>query len=209
VLAVGDAAFQKKCNDYFKTLKNDGKTVILVTHSMGNVRDYCNKAIVIENGEVIYEGKSEGAVVAYNDLFKSSNLPSDSKVSSDHVKAEVNVAIKQNDIKLNVSIDIEKAIKDPVIAVLFYRGGENVFRWVSDEELDNEIILKANDTYNLSMDVQNIFPVGKYYITVLVRNRNRTVDYGVFDNIASFTVTNETGFQHKVLWRPKVTYKGL
>lgn len=70
VLAVGDAAFKKKSNDYFKTLKNDGKTVILVTHSMSAVREYCNKAIVIEKGKVFYEGDAEGAAKAYLGLFE-------------------------------------------------------------------------------------------------------------------------------------------
>lgn len=70
VLAVGDAAFRKKCNDHFETLKDDKKTVILVTHSMGDVHKYCNKAIVIEKGKIIYEGDNEGAAKAYENLFE-------------------------------------------------------------------------------------------------------------------------------------------
>src|SRR5690606_18844348 len=69
VLAVGDAAFQKKCNDYFRTLKDDGKTVVLVTHSMGAVREYCNKAVVIDDGLVIFEGKPDEASDVYKGLF--------------------------------------------------------------------------------------------------------------------------------------------
>ncbi|KPJ22037.1 ABC transporter ATP-binding protein [Streptococcus phocae subsp. phocae] len=52
VLAVGDEAFQRKCNDYFLERKKSGKTTILVTHDMGAVKKYCNKAILIENGLV-------------------------------------------------------------------------------------------------------------------------------------------------------------
>lgn len=69
VLAVGDAAFQKKCNDYFRTLINDRKTVILVTHNMRAVRDYCNKAIVIEKGKVHFEGEADKAADVYLGLF--------------------------------------------------------------------------------------------------------------------------------------------
>ncbi|WP_049474776.1 ABC transporter ATP-binding protein [Streptococcus parasanguinis] len=50
VLAVGDEAFQRKCNDYFMERKKSGKTTILVTHDMGAVKKYCNKAVLIENG---------------------------------------------------------------------------------------------------------------------------------------------------------------
>lgn len=70
VLAVGDTSFKNKCNEYFASLKNDkSKTVILVTHSMKNVTDYCNKAIVIEKGKVIYRGDAGGAVKSYDSLF--------------------------------------------------------------------------------------------------------------------------------------------
>jgi ABC-2 type transport system ATP-binding protein len=70
VLAVGDAAFKQKCNDYFKTLKDDKKTVILVTHSMSAVRDYCNKAIIIEKGKVRFQGAADEAAKKYLELFK-------------------------------------------------------------------------------------------------------------------------------------------
>ncbi|MGT2667194.1 ABC transporter ATP-binding protein [Streptococcus rifensis] len=52
VLAVGDEAFQRKCNDYFMDRKNSGKTTILVTHDMSAVKKYCNRALLIENGVV-------------------------------------------------------------------------------------------------------------------------------------------------------------
>ena len=45
VLAVGDEAFQRKCNDYFMERKKSGKTTILVTHDMSAVKKYCNKAV--------------------------------------------------------------------------------------------------------------------------------------------------------------------
>lgn len=69
VLAVGDAAFKKKCNEYFKSLSDSGKTVILVTHSMSAVRDFCNKAILIENGKIAFEGAAVDAADKYLELF--------------------------------------------------------------------------------------------------------------------------------------------
>ena len=49
VLAVGDEAFQRKCNDYFQERKKSGKTTILVTHDMGAVKKYCNKAFDVSD----------------------------------------------------------------------------------------------------------------------------------------------------------------
>ena len=52
VLAVGDAAFQQKCADAFHEMKAQGKTIVLVTHSMDTVRTYCDRAMLIDDGTV-------------------------------------------------------------------------------------------------------------------------------------------------------------
>ena len=69
ILAVGDAAFQEKCNQYFASLSKD-QTVILVTHSMENVRRFCDRAILIEQGKIIKEGNPDQVADAYLKLFK-------------------------------------------------------------------------------------------------------------------------------------------
>lgn len=68
VLAVGDAAFQKKCNDYFESLHGN-QTVILVTHSMENVEKFCDRAILIENGEIACQGSPKKVTKAYLELW--------------------------------------------------------------------------------------------------------------------------------------------
>ena len=52
VLAVGDEAFQRKCFEYFASLKKQKKTVILVTHDMASVQRFCTKAMMIDSGEI-------------------------------------------------------------------------------------------------------------------------------------------------------------
>ena len=69
VLAVGDAAFQQKCNNYFSELKNHNQTVVLVTHSMDNVRKFCTRAILIENGEIVKDGDPKKVADAYIKLW--------------------------------------------------------------------------------------------------------------------------------------------
>ncbi len=69
ILAVGDAAFQEKCNQYFASL-DKSQTVILVTHSMENVREFCDRAILIDQGKIIEEGDPEVVADAYLKLFR-------------------------------------------------------------------------------------------------------------------------------------------
>lgn len=69
VLAVGDEAFQRKCRDYFFKAKEEGKTVIIVTHSMESVRMFCSRAILIDEGTVAAEGDPDRVATEYSKLF--------------------------------------------------------------------------------------------------------------------------------------------
>lgn len=65
VLAVGDVAFQKKCFDVFKNYKKQRKTVILVTHAPGSVRDFCDRAVFLKDGILQVQGSVEDVIKAY------------------------------------------------------------------------------------------------------------------------------------------------
>jgi len=67
VLAVGDAQFQKKCLGKMEDVsKNEGRTVIFVSHNMEVVKNLCKKGIVITNGELSYNGGSYESVLNYS-----------------------------------------------------------------------------------------------------------------------------------------------
>jgi lipopolysaccharide transport system ATP-binding protein len=65
ILAVGDLAFQKKCSDRLKRFRDLGKTIILVTQSMVDIRSHCDRAIYLERGQIVYDGDTEEAVRLY------------------------------------------------------------------------------------------------------------------------------------------------
>ena len=70
VLAVGDAAFQQKCFDYFENLKYNKQTVVFVTHDMGAVRRFCSRAIYIEDGKI----KHQGSPIDIADIYTEVNI---------------------------------------------------------------------------------------------------------------------------------------
>jgi len=94
VLAVGDEAFQRKCNDYFMERKQSGKTTILVTHDMSAVKKYCNKAVLIEHGLVKVVGDPDEVANQY-----SFDNAAGQKVSNDDVVVE-NPKITDLQVKL-------------------------------------------------------------------------------------------------------------
>jgi ABC-type polysaccharide/polyol phosphate transport system ATPase subunit len=65
VLAVGDAAFAQKCTDVFRQKRADGRTLVLVTHDMAAVQAFCDRAMLIHDGEQRYLGDPEEAALRY------------------------------------------------------------------------------------------------------------------------------------------------
>lgn len=119
VLAVGDEAFQRKCNDYFMERKQSGKTTILVTHDMSAVKKYCNKAVLIEHGLVKVVGDPDEVANQY-----SFDNAAGQKVSNDDVVVEnpkiTNLQVKlltdniispDQDISFEISYDVNEDIE--------------------------------------------------------------------------------------------------
>lgn len=67
VLAVGDAEFQEKCAEKFRDFRRQGKTVILVSHSMQSVEDMCDQAAWLNQGELRAVGPADATIQAYRD----------------------------------------------------------------------------------------------------------------------------------------------
>jgi ABC-type polysaccharide/polyol phosphate transport system ATPase subunit len=69
ILAVGDVGFQEKCFEKLRRFRNSGKTIILVTHNMDNVRQHCERAILIDHGSILVDGTPDEAVTEFNNLM--------------------------------------------------------------------------------------------------------------------------------------------
>src|SRR6185437_12539905 len=65
ILAVGDIQFQQKCFDRLRRFREMGKTILLVTHSADQVLDYCDRGLVMDKGQVVFNGDARGAAERY------------------------------------------------------------------------------------------------------------------------------------------------
>lgn len=97
ILAVGDAAFQKKCFDKISELKNMNKTVVIVSHDTNNLKKLCDKVIWLSNGKISTEGESEYIISEYMEhVYKNRRV--DNKADLAEYKNE-NKNSKDNDQK--------------------------------------------------------------------------------------------------------------
>ena len=71
VLAVGDMHFQQKCFEVFNQYKKEEKTIVLVTHDMSAVQNYCTRAIFLNEGKIVKDGPAIEVVAAYTEYATS------------------------------------------------------------------------------------------------------------------------------------------
>lgn len=65
ILAVGDQHFQDKCFDKLMELKNSGKTIVIVSHSLGSIKKFCDRAVWLNNGVIAMDGKINEVIEEY------------------------------------------------------------------------------------------------------------------------------------------------
>lgn len=69
ILAVGDAGFRGKCSDRIAAFRKQGKTIILVSHDTHQIQHFCDRVLVIHNGELVADDLPGRAVACYQDLI--------------------------------------------------------------------------------------------------------------------------------------------
>lgn len=122
VLAVGDAKFQQKSQQRMKSFLNKDTTVLFVSHSIGQVRQLCNKAIWLDKGKVVMEGSADHVCNIYEQQVLSKGGPvvsdTDPEIYADNVPADKQIKITFNKpIKFKSSyIELKKG--DEVISTL-------------------------------------------------------------------------------------------
>ncbi len=200
VLAVGDAAFQKKCFDYFMKLKKEKKTVIFVTHDMGAARQYCDRGIMIEKGSIVKAGKMEAVAQAYQKMFNEeiSNVihaePNDERRwGTGKVKAEsVRVSASQTDIKVDVSYRSLQTIEGPVFGFNIYNTrGMNVLEGNTIRKKIRTKAMKKGERAFLTWSLPNVLASDTYYVSVSCCDKSVTEFYDWWNEAAAFIVPRE------------------
>ena len=124
VLAVGDEAFQRKCNDYFLERKKSGLTTILVTHDMNAVKKYCNKAVLIEDGLIKVSGNVDKVANQYS-LDNLKRLKAAQEDSSEEVEEFV------SDLKVNLLSPIQTTPEQSVKFEISYNVKQDIQTYVA------------------------------------------------------------------------------
>jgi ABC-type polysaccharide/polyol phosphate transport system ATPase subunit len=136
ILAVGDVTFQQRCLEKFVEFRADGRTIVLVTHDLGSVRNMCDRAIWLEHGVVTGEGDPSELVDAYTEMMLGENLRgSDGSIR----RGSGEVEITSVELRVNDRPEPVKRFRtgDDVHLVLHYRAKKSIPRPVVGIEIEH------------------------------------------------------------------------
>jgi ABC-type polysaccharide/polyol phosphate transport system ATPase subunit len=180
VLAVGDAAFQQKCADAFHEMKAQGKTIVLVTHEMTTVEEYCDRAMLISDGVVQHLGDPAEVGRHYLQLNFERGSPEDFKVtqaSGDEVRL-LDAWLEDTDgsrltnvehgTRFRLRVELEALRDMPGLGVGFSianADGVGVFDFGIVVEKDNgSTELTAGERIGVRAEVENLLNPGRYFV---------------------------------------------
>lgn len=204
VLAVGDAAFQRKCYDYFMSLKKNKRTVVLVTHDMGAVRQYCNRAVMIEKGEIVEAGKPEVVAQAYQKLFNDER-----EAAADQKKQKTTdvldrwgdgqiladkpvVKVTHDTVSITTTYNANSDVPAPIYGFTVY--GPNGINILEDNTLRSSKKtedLEKGDRVEITWHIPNIFANGNYSVSIASCDQSATRFYDWVNEAGSFVINKE------------------
>lgn len=205
ILAVGDANFQRKCFDYFRGLKGAGVTVIFVTHDMNAVREYCDRAVLIEDSHLIEEGPPAKVAASYTRMFIEEN--NEDGVANKDIKRWGDKAITYTHIEMTQQ-KITTADKEVVIklrAVANQDVEKPIFGFTVKNAAHAELLgtntmiengpiefLKKDETIEIEWHVPNIFNDGTHFVdpAIVYKGGSQVADW--WEEALSFKVFKES-----------------
>jgi ABC-type polysaccharide/polyol phosphate transport system ATPase subunit len=211
VLAVGDAAFQQKCFDQFHRLKQEGKTIVFVTHDMSSVERFCDRAMLLERGKIVSIGEPHAIARAYNELnfgrIAQMSGPGAERLG-DHQAAEIKAAWFENaagdrvatlgqgePLRLCAEFGFHTDVEDPVFA-LHLRNDARHTIFATSTNLHDAYTgqYRAGETVTLRVVMDNWLAGGRYVLTPTIARRGTGTDVlDLREDIAALVVH---GTQH-------------
>ncbi len=220
VLAVGDMKFQEKClNKMSDAARLDGKTILYVSHNMNTIRQLCKRCIVLNKGEVVFEGGVEEAIQVYigssardKAVINLKNIKREGSYVDAAVHMETFEICNHDDClfqyqeKLNCKVTYWSEIDAENVLLrlrVHYIDGTPVTMLTSDKRLT----LKKNQSgeINFVFDLQHIVP-GKYLIGIVMYHMNQYGGDGPLDGLDDFMtieITDSPQFNNQMEWRRK------
>lgn len=178
VLSVGDLNFQQKAKEKIRERKQKGTTIIIVSHDLRTIEDFCDRVVVFDNGKIVRESKTSKALNFY--VGQITRQISQARCSINKVTIES----EASKLKVMVSFSFDKKIINLGIAVAaaVTRKGQNMAAQ-RNYFLSGIIPSRCNLILNT-----NHLPAGDYNVTINITDKDVTKIFAVKENIYPFQI---------------------
>jgi ABC-type polysaccharide/polyol phosphate transport system ATPase subunit len=208
VLAVGDAAFQQKCFDVFNRMREEGRTIVFVTHDMGAVTRFCHRAMLLERGAPVMTGDPRevadryleiafGREVGYEDPDIGSARMGDGSARvvdvwlGDYRAERRAVAPQSEPLTLKALVRFNRAVSDPAMRLmLLNEQRQPVVVATTQQDQDHTGHFQDGDEALFAFSFHNMLAPGRYHTILTITHRGDGMD--VIDRFAgglSFVVS--------------------
>jgi ABC-type polysaccharide/polyol phosphate transport system ATPase subunit len=211
VLAVGDAAFQQKCFDVFNRMRDEGRTIVFVTHDMSAVTRFCHRAMLIERGQIVSIGDPRDVADSYLELAFGRAVGHDeegvgsarmgdgtARVSDvwlgDEPYERQTVAPQAEPLTLKVLITFHADVLDPALSMsLLNEQRQPVVVASTEKDREHTGSFQAGERALFAFSFHNMLAPGRYHPVLTITHRGEGLD--VIDRYAggmSFVVSGVT-----------------
>ncbi|WP_137161900.1 ABC transporter ATP-binding protein [Blastococcus sp. CCUG 61487] len=220
VLSVGDEPFQRKCLDRIRRFQREGRTIVFVSHGLDQVRQLCDRAVLLDHGRQLVDGTPTEAVRAFRDLNQAAEEAEEQKNVDTAAEGNRRVTISDVSVadadgrpvrtlpsgaglQVRFRVDPGRALDDWIVGVAIEDSGGQVV-WGSNSDLQGVVLPELTGE---RQDVTVHFPEmplaeGVYQVSIAVASTgNRTVYHRV-NRLATFRVVTDVVEDGTVHLRP-------
>lgn len=217
VLTVGDQSFQRKSSEKIEQFRREGRTIVVVSHSLGSVQQLCKEVIWLEKGRMMMRGPAAEVIAAYTGGSYTQHAAMDAdfrerwgteEVRIDRIELLNEVGEKIDRIETNGAMSIttqltaQTSVRSPVIKVSISKLDGDIV-WSSTSRR-SEIGLGNLNSPVLATIVIPKLPLleGTYYISVACTDATGTTDYDHCQNWVRFDVHQNDLFEEGLVAVP-------
>ncbi len=219
VLAVGDIEFQRKCLGKMEQVsKQQGRTVLFVSHNMAALRQLCDTGVLLEKGRLIQQGNIESTIDHYMQLFNNGIIRTgDAQVdlsthpnktqsgigllsASLYINDELSETfVPGSSLSIRVTYKIETPLVDPEIGVVIKDSNDVVYVGLNNKHIGEQLHLTTDGTGHAEINIPrlNIFAAGKYRIDLFFGDHHHF--YECLYECFQFTVISHDVFESGIL----------
>ncbi len=205
VLAVGDKAFQKKSAERMHQFKEEGKTIIVVSHDMSVIRNFCDRVIYLQEGEIILQGPANDIVNRYTGDVQAQLIEGGPGQGRIHEWGNREVEIREaslmntlgeqifnlragDDLVVNIDYFAKNRIENPVFGFAIHNS-DRILCFGSNTQIGEFLVGPVEGEGKISFRLDSLpLRTGDYYLSLAIHSQDHLTNYHRQEYFYPFTI---------------------